>query len=450
MQNIQVEPFLCNKFSGFRVRIGAGGRGIPTPALADGRLIFGGGFGSYEVWAVNASTGALDWQVRTTDDGPTAVTLAEGYAAYATESCTLEVLDAASGARRWSHWLGDPLLAQPAIAEGRVFIAWPEGGGHKLGAFALGDGRPLWRTSLTHDIITAPVVAAGRVYVSLFDGHVACFDADSGRELWRRDLQATSAPWIAGEDVFVSQRTTHHERKREHSPASNEQADFFNEAIPLERTANIDARGGRAKFATAAKHAAYYSEDWGAHAKRASASQDGSVGFSITPAAAKIDKVRALIGEATISRTWRFQGSRPVVVDGVLYESTGDRLEARCLQSHALLWSWQGVDVLGGNRALTPPAVANGRVLAGTADGRVIQWDAKTGAVRLDVHVGAPVHWQPVMAAGRVAVGLEDGSLVAFETGDASDDGWPMWGGGPGHNGDAAAGASKPHAERAA
>ena len=30
---------------------------------------------------------------------------------------------------------------------------------------------------------------------------------------------------------------------------------------------------------------------------------------------------------------------------------------------------------------------------------------------------------------------LEDGLLIAFETGDPKDDGWPMWGGGPGHNG---------------
>jgi hypothetical protein len=39
------------------------------------------------------------------------------------------------------------------------------------------------------------------------------------------------------------------------------------------------------------------------------------------------------------------------------------------------------------------------------------------------------------MVNGRVFAGLEDGSVVSFETGDIDDDGWPMWGGGPGHNG---------------
>jgi hypothetical protein len=39
------------------------------------------------------------------------------------------------------------------------------------------------------------------------------------------------------------------------------------------------------------------------------------------------------------------------------------------------------------------------------------------------------------MSGGLVAAGLEDGSVVVFDTGDRGDDGWPMWGGGPGHNG---------------
>jgi outer membrane protein assembly factor BamB len=75
----------------------------------------------------------------------------------------------------------------------------------------------------------------------------------------------------------------------------------------------------------------------------------------------------------------------------------------------------------GGNRALTPPAVANGRVLAGTADGRIIQWDAETGAVRFEVSVGAPVHWMPIMAKGLIAAGLEGGSLIVFDTGDVGN-----------------------------
>ena len=34
-----------------------------------------------------------------------------------------------------------------------------------------------------------------------------------------------------------------------------------------------------------------------------------------------------------------------------------------------------------------------------------------------------------------VYAGTSNGRLIAFRTDDPADDGWPMWGGGPGHNG---------------
>ncbi len=162
---------------------------------------------------------------------------------------------------------------------------------------------------------------------------------------------------------------------------------------------------------------------------------DASVGFGTTPSSAKLHTSEKLLGEGLVSRAWRFQGSRPVVADGILYDSTGDRLEASDARSGELLWSWQDARATEGERRLTPPAVANGRVWAGTWDGRVIGLDALTGRLRWSVGVGAPCHWQPVISEGWVYAGLEDGSLLAFATGDALDTDWPMWGGGCGHNG---------------
>jgi len=148
-----------------------------------------------------------------------------------------------------------------------------------------------------------------------------------------------------------------------------------------------------------------------------------------------MDSVRRLVGEAHVSRAFRFQGSRPTVSNGVLFETTGDRLVATDLASGQRRWTWDDARSEEGERRLTPPAVANDRVLVGTWDGRVISFDALTSQVRWEVRVGAPCHWQPVMSGGRIFAGLEDGTLIAFETGDPKDDGWPMWGGGPAHNG---------------
>ena len=73
---------------------------------------------------------------------------------------------------------------------------------------------------------------------------------------------------------------------------------------------------------------------------------------------------------------------------------------------------------LPGERRLTPPAVANGRVLVGTWDGRLVSLEAASGEVRWEVPVGAPVHWQPIMSGGRVFAGLENGTVVCVQTGD--------------------------------
>ena len=69
-----------------------GDHALATPAVVDGKLFIGGGFGSHEFYAFDAQTGKMLWQYRTSDDGPTAAVVAEGYVAFNTESCELEIL----------------------------------------------------------------------------------------------------------------------------------------------------------------------------------------------------------------------------------------------------------------------------------------------------------------------------------------------------------------------
>ena len=397
------------------------GRGIPSAAVDDGVVVTGGGFGSYDMYGLDAKTGEPLWRHRTKDDGPTAAVVSGSFVAYNTESCTLEVLDVKTGTRLWSHWLGDPMLAQPAIGSRQVYAVYPSRGGHSLGAFRLEDGEPLWSVRLAHDVITAPVLVGSQVYLSTFDGSVHAVDAGSGQMLWTRQMGATSAPWVHGSEVFVSHRSDDHT-----GPEA--------EPAPSERTSRFERGGGTWRASYERKRAEYLDASWGRQRKGAYALWDSAAGFGSPPGSAKLDRVKELLGEASVSRAWRYQGSRPVVADGVLYDTTGDRLEARALDTGALIWSWQ-TDGVEGERRITPPAVANGRVWIGTWGGSVVSFDAKTGGIRWDASLGVPVHWQPVVCGGRIFAGLQNGELVCLETGDPLDDGWPMWGGGPGHNG---------------
>src|SRR5260370_3148528 len=112
--------------SGWVVRI-PGGRPIAAPAYADGMLFVGGGYGSHEFYAFDAETGALRWKVNTSDDGPTAAVVEGGYVAFNTGSCTIILVDERTGKTIWQEYLGDPLMSQPAIYKGRLFIAYPAG-----------------------------------------------------------------------------------------------------------------------------------------------------------------------------------------------------------------------------------------------------------------------------------------------------------------------------------
>src|SRR5437867_2299492 len=371
-------------FTGWRVTLEQQ-RAVPTPAVAQGRLFVGGGFGSYDFYAFDALAGAQVWHLGTTDDGPTAAVLAEGLVVFNTESCTLEVVEAAGGKVVWERWLGDPLLAQPAVTDGRVFMVYPKNGQHRLGAFTLQHGQPLWETRLDHDVITAPVVSEGKVYLSTFDGTVWCMEPETGRVNWSQQMQATSAPWVYQGDVYVAHREDAPRGARQPGdPSRTRQTDATaaNTEVPRERTSRVDAHAGSLKASYSLKTASYLSSQSGAARKATLYSMmDSAVGFGAAPGSAKLDVAKELVGEGLVSRTWRFQGSRPVVVKGILYDTTGDRLEANDVRTGEVLWSWQDAKAMEGERRLTPPAVAAGRVWAGTWDGRSISWYSLTAEV---------------------------------------------------------------------
>ncbi len=405
-------------FLGWEVRL-HGERELPTPCVGGGLVFLGGGFGSYEFYALDADTGRLAWARHTSDDGPTAATLAGDRVLFNTESCTLCCHEAGSGRLVWERWLGDPLLAQPAVGDGRVFMAYPNEGQHRLAAFRIADGQPLWQTELPGDLISAPVFAEGHVWASTWDGSVACFDPLEGKRLWSRDMRATSAPWVWRGEAFVSRR------------------EGDSEGDPREST----HRASREQLRRAQKlrPAAYYRAKRGTPPDDLFCASDAGVGFGSAPASAKLDQAERLVGWTSVHSAWRHQGSRPCVWQGLLFGVAGDvltatRAEARDTEPE--LWSWQAPAGPDGERGLTPPVVTNGRVYAGCADGRIRSWDAETGRLRWSADVGAPVAWPPVVWRGWVYAGLGAGRLVGFRTGDAEDHGWAMWGGGMGHNGD--------------
>lgn len=420
---------------GWKVKL-PGGRPIATPACFDGRIFLGGGFGSFEFYALDAKSGRVLWQYQTEDDGPTAAVVAEERVVFNTESCELEVLTL-DGERVWKKWLGDPLLSMPAVEAGRVFMVYPDSQGdrrHYLACFALKDGRDIWRQPIAGEVITCPVLADGQVYVSCLDGSLSCFNQDDGRLVWQEAKNATSAPAVWRKQCYFSQR-------------SETQADVATGLAPQQQE-TVSRKYSAMGTPTVPFAKTLRSADYLDHEKRsrrspqyhAQAAYDTGVGFGSHKGDAKIEQAMHNLGTAHVSGVWSYQGSKPFVSRGRLFSAMGDTVHCVDPDSQQEYWKKEfrdkkAIDEELLDSMLTPPAVVNDKLFFGTLDGRAVCLAAESGETIWSAPVGEPVTFQPAVAAGRVYVPTGAGSLFCLETGDRNDDGWLMWGATAAHNG---------------
>jgi outer membrane protein assembly factor BamB len=423
---IKAEPYETeNGFRGWKVHV-PDGKPLATPAVSDGIVYVGGGFGTYDFYAFDAGDGDLVWQYHVGDDGPTAAIVHRGRVAFNTESCILYVLDAEKGNKIWSQWLGDPLMAQPAAAGDKIFITYPGGDGHHyLTCRTLENGGEVWKQPLIGEVITAPVVNGGSVFCTTLEGTVYHFDADDGELKWKDQKLATSAPWVVGEEVYVSKRV--------------EVAGEGGATDQYEGIAGLGRGSGEIMNPTelyAYGKADYLKYDTSSRYAEEQAELDAAVGFGSAPAAAKLGQAMENVGVGTVSGVWAYQGSRPVVLNDRSYNAMGDAVRAVDVKSGKVLWEKQfkpEEDV--GGRALTPPSLAGDNLYFGSTDGDVLCVRSGDGKELWRFNVGEPIRFQPAVVGGKVFVGTDYGNIFCVDVKDRSADGWAMWGGNAAHNG---------------
>jgi outer membrane protein assembly factor BamB len=410
-----------------------GNRPLATPAIADGRVFIGAGFGSHEFYCFDAKTGKKVWVHQTGDDGPTAAVIDGEYIAFNTESCELEIL-AFDGKSVWKKRLGDPLMSMPAISKGRVYMAYPGKGGHNIACFDIKKGTELWTAPIAGEIITAPVIQSGQIFLTTLEGTVYCFDEKEGKLVWSEKKDATSSPAVFQGKVFFSQRTAAKVKDKDGKDAT-QQLEYL--------SCRINAKDGTTTTFQATEHRADYLD----YAKRQANSKmeqlnkgaDVGVGFATSPADAKLYQAVGNLGQGTVCGVWSYQGSRPFVYKEQLISTMGDTVKCVSIKDAKVVWSKElhprkenepRVD-----SGVTPPAIVNGKLFVGTSRGEVICLSAADGKELWRATVGEPIVFQPAVAGGRVYVSSSNGSLFCLETGDPADDGWLMWGGNAQHNG---------------
>ncbi len=403
--------------------------GLPlaTPAYDDGLIFLGGGFGSYSFYAIDAKTGEIAWAVNTGDDGPTAAVVKNGIVVFNTESCIIYALRARNGRDIWHHWLGDPLMSQPAISGRRVYMAYPGDRTHILICLDLFTGETYWKKPIKSDIISAPVIDGEEVYLATFDGMIYCYSAESGEELWKENYNATSAPWLFEGDVFTSLR-------------QNEKV-FDEEGVMFEQRYEGIARLNRETGLQENERLFNYQQAHYLHADRESRwaleqqAYDADVGFSTAPVTAKLVAAEENVGVWSVSGAWSYQGSRPVIYDGDCFNSQGNTLQRLDPDDGTILWKWEYTDSSDYGRALTPPSIVDGHIFVGSNNGDIICLNANDGDIIWEYNCGEPILFQPVIMDGLVLWATATGKVFCIDTGDKDLTGWAMWGGNASHNG---------------
>lgn len=206
---------------------------IPSPTVYRGKLYVSGGFSSHEYYCFDARTGKFIWGAELDDDGPSSAVPYEDSIIFSCESCTIFALDAGTGEMRWSHWLGDPLMSMPTIANGKVFAVYPgereasddESTGdepsttaagkdqhaldatHQLVCMDAQTGDVVWQRWLDSDCLSAPIAAGDDICVATFPGTVYRFRQSDGEIKLARRMRATSAPVIVGDDIYFTRRS---------------------------------------------------------------------------------------------------------------------------------------------------------------------------------------------------------------------------------------------------
>jgi outer membrane protein assembly factor BamB len=100
---------------------------------------------------------------------------------------------------------GGGSLATPAVVDGRVFL----GGGfgsYYLACCDLRTGQEYWKQPIEGEIITAPVLAGGKVHFATLGGTLYCLRQEDGRVECHEPRDATSSPVVWEGECFFSQR----------------------------------------------------------------------------------------------------------------------------------------------------------------------------------------------------------------------------------------------------
>jgi outer membrane protein assembly factor BamB len=170
----------------------------------------------YVLYAVSASSGRILWHRTLTSaeygnvDGPVAVSGGGEYVIAAGNDGYVYALNAATGKLAWNVRAGGGIHSGgPAIYNGIVYVPegnfGSEGGGFNIWAIQVSDGYILWHSYAGDDVHVTPAAGAGIVAIGSIDEGVVVLNASTGATLWTAPYEGEvwGSPVIANGVVYV-------------------------------------------------------------------------------------------------------------------------------------------------------------------------------------------------------------------------------------------------------
>lgn len=170
-----------------------------------------------EVLALEAGSGKLRWRARVSSEVLAAPLVAGDLVIARSADSRIHALAADDGKRRWMYQRtpASLRLRTPQGLGVREDLLYAGFSGGKLVALQRASGALRWEATVAvprgttelervADVVGEPAVIGREVCAAAFQGRVACFDAESGSQVWARDLSSVTGVSADARYAYVS------------------------------------------------------------------------------------------------------------------------------------------------------------------------------------------------------------------------------------------------------